>query len=383
MAKRRRLSSPNVSESDVLPTEHGTQLTSRSVLIEELKETADKLARDEATRGDLKILSRTLKELRYAFKVFTPYRRQRKVTVFGSARTPEDHPAYQQALEFGRRMANENWMVLTGAGGGIMEGAHVGAGKEMSMGVNIMLPFEQEANYVINDDEKLVHLKYFFTRKLLFVKEVHAVTLLPGGFGTQDEGFETLTLVQTGKRDMMPLVCLDEPDGTYWASWKQFIEDQLLAPGLISPEDMSLFRVTGNADEAADEIFRFYSAYNSMRYVRGKLVLRLHQEPDDTLVERLNDEFGEILESGRIKKTAVHRLEADDDHLAELPRLVFHFDRKSIGRLRQMIDLLNDELGEYEESSHRNHWLIPAIPMGKGARRKPGEGASTFRWNSL
>jgi hypothetical protein len=345
MSKKRPRALPNVSESDVMPTEHDARLTSRHSLIQEIKETADKLARDEATRGDLKILSRTLKELRYAFKVFTPFRRRRKVTVFGSARTAEGHPAYQQATEFGSRMAQENWMVLTGAGGGIMEGAHVGAGKEMSMGVNIMLPFEQEANYVINNDDKLVHLKYFFTRKLLFVKEVHAVTLLPGGFGTQDEGFETLTLVQTGKRDMMPVVCLDQPGGTYWTAWRQLICDQLLSTGLIAEDDLSLFKVTDDVDEAVREIMQFYSAYNSMRYVRGKLVLRLHREPHETLIERLNDEFGGIVESGKIAKTKVHRLEADDDHLAELPRIFFQFDRKSIGRLRQMIDLLNLEVG--------------------------------------
>jgi len=343
--KKRKHVRPDVSESDVMPTEHATALTSRSSLIDEIKETADKLDRDQATRGDLKILSRTLRELRYAFKMFTPFRRRRKVTVFGSSRLKVENPAYQQAVEFGHRMASEDWMVLTGAGGGIMEAAHVGAGKEMSMGVNIMLPFEQEANYIINNDEKLAHLKYFFTRKLLFVKEVHAVTLCAGGFGTQDEGFETLTLVQTGKRDMMPIVCLDEPGGDYWVAWKEFVEDQLLAKELIAPEDMSLFRLTDDADVAVDEIMQFYSVYNSMRYVRGKLVLRLHHEPDDRFVERLNDEFGDMLESGKIEKDSVHRLEADDEHLAALSRLSFRFDRKSIGRLRQMIDLINADLG--------------------------------------
>lgn len=346
MNRKRKHALPDVSESDVLPTEHESVLTQHAELIEEIKQTADKLARDGATRGDLKILSRALRELRYAFKVFTPFRRQRKVTVFGSARTPGQHPAYHQSLLFGRRMAEEGWMVLTGAGGGIMEGAHVGAGKEMAMGVNIMLPFEQEANYVISDDEKLVHLKYFFTRKLLFVKEVHAVALFPGGFGTQDECFETLTLVQTGKRDLMPIVCLDEPGGDYWARWIDFIQDQLLRKELICPEDCSLFKVTDDVDEAVDEIMGFYSVYNSMRYVRGKLVLRLHREPGDDFIERLNEEFGEIVESGRIEKTEVHKLEADDEHLQHLPRLSFFFDRKNVGRLRQMVDLINAELAE-------------------------------------
>lgn len=348
MSKKHRHAAPNVSESDVLPTEHGSVLTGHGTLIDEIKATADKLARDGATRGDLKILSRALKELRYAFKVFTPYRRQRKVTVFGSARTPPEHPAYQQSRQFGARMAEEGWMVLTGAGQGIMEGAHVGAGRDMSMGVNILLPFEGEPNYVISNDEKLVNLKYFFTRKLVFVKEVHAVALFPGGFGTQDEGFETLTLVQTGKRDLMPIVFVDEPGGNYWAAWLEYIKSQLLNNGLISPEDLSLFRITDDVEEAVEEILGFYSVYNSMRYVRGKLVLRLHHEPSDVLVERLNDEFSGILESGRIEKAKVHPFEADDEHLRDLPRLTLQFNRKHIGRLRQMVDLINEEAAPEE-----------------------------------
>jgi uncharacterized protein (TIGR00730 family) len=316
----------------------------RSTLINEIKETADKLAADGATRGDLKILSRVLRELRYAFKVFTPYRRQFKVTVFGSARTLRENPAYVQSVEFGRRMAQLGWMVVTGAGNGIMEGAHVGAGQDMAMGVNIMLPFEQESNAVISRDQKLVHLKYFFTRKLLFVKEVHAVALFPGGFGTQDEGFETLTLVQTGKRDPMPIVLVDEPGGTYWTAWYRFVTDELLQRGLISKEDLALFKVTDSVDEAVQEIVGFYSTYNSMRYIRDRLILRLNREPSDELVERLNVDFADIVEEGRIAKTAVHRLESDDEHLKELPRLTLMFNRRDFGRLRQMIDVLNREV---------------------------------------
>jgi hypothetical protein len=198
MARKLKRALPDVSEAHPLPTEHAPDATGIARLIDEIKETADKFARDNASRGDLKLVSRALKELRYAFKVFTPFRRQRKVTVFGSARLQPDHPIYEQAVEFGRLMAKAGWFVVTGAGGGIMEAAHVGAGRDMSMGLNIMLPFEQSANYVINDDAKLVNLKYFFTRKLLFVKEVHAVAMFPGGFGTLDELFETLTLIQTG-----------------------------------------------------------------------------------------------------------------------------------------------------------------------------------------
>jgi uncharacterized protein (TIGR00730 family) len=315
----------------------------RSTLVDEIKQTADKLAADGATRGDLKILSRVLRELRYAFKIFTPYRRRFKVTVFGSARTARDDGVYKQSVEFGRQMAQAGWMVVTGAGSGIMEGAHVGAGQEMAMGVNIMLPFEQESNAVISHDQKLVHLKYFFTRKLLFVKEVHAVALFPGGFGTQDEGFETLTLVQTGKRDPMPIVLVDEPGGTYWKAWYRFVMDELMTRRLISEEDLALFKITDRAEEAVQEIIGFYTVYNSMRYIRDRLVIRLNREPSDALVERLNRDFSDILEEGRIAKTAMHRLESDDEHLKDLPRITMMFNRRNFGRLRQMIDVLNRE----------------------------------------
>jgi uncharacterized protein (TIGR00730 family) len=267
------------------------------------------------------------------------------VTVFGSARTKPEDAEWDQARQFGRRMAEEGWMVVTGAGGGIMEAAHEGSGREMAMGLNILLPFEQEANPIINGDEKLVNLKYFFTRKLLFVKEVHAVVSCPGGFGTQDEAFETLTLVQTGKRDLMPMVFLDKPGGTYWSGWLNYIKTELLDKGMISPGDMSLFKVTDDVEEAVDEVLDFYSVYNSMRFVKDKLVLRLHRDPPDQLIERLNDEFPDVVESGRIEKTTAHKMEADDEHLTELPRIAFRFNRRAVGRLRQLVDMLNIELG--------------------------------------
>lgn len=312
-------------------------------LIAEIKLNADKLARDNAALGDVKILARALKELRYAFKVFTPYRQHRKVTVFGSARLKPDHPSYQQSVEFGRRMAALGWMVLTGAGGGIMEGAHVGAGRDMAMGVNIMLPFEQAANPIIAKDHKLINLKYFFTRKLLFVKEVSAIALFPGGFGTQDECFETLTLVQTGKHELMPIVCIDEPNNDYWQKWRRYLVEELLSAELISPEDLSLFKVTNSVDEAIHEILHFFRAFHSMRFVRGQLMLRLRLPVSDQLLQRLNDEFGDLLESGRIERATAHRLESDEPDALELPRLLLHFDRKKVGRLRQMVDLINNE----------------------------------------
>jgi len=219
-----------------------------------------------------------------------------------------------------------------------------GCGREMAMGLNIILPFEQEANPVIAGDPKLVNMKYFFTRKLMFVKEVHALVTCPGGFGTMDEAFEALTLVQTGKRDLMPIVLLDEPGGTYWSAFLKYVRDELLDNGLISPGDLSLFKVTDNVEEAVEEVLGFYSVYNSMRFVRELLILRLHVEPSDEFVARLNEEFHDICESGKIEKATPHRLEVDDAHLAELPRLNLVFNRKSVGRLRQMVDLINCEL---------------------------------------
>lgn len=318
----------------------------RLALLAEMRGTIDRLERDVAARGDLKLLSRALRELRYAFQVFRPYRLTRKVSVFGSARTPSDHPDYLLAVEFGRRMASAGWLVVTGAGGGIMEGAHVGAGQSMSMGVNILLPFEQEANYVITGDQKLVTFRYFFTRKLMFVKEVQAVVLFPGGFGTQDELFEILTLLQTGKRDLLPIVLVDSPDGGYWSAWLDYVRTQLLARKLISPEDLSLFRLTTHLDEAVGEIVRFYSVYDSMRYIRDRLVLRLRAAPDEQLLERLNREFANIVVRGKIERVEAHPHEYEDAHVRHLYRIAFHFNRRDAGRLRQMIDILNDELSD-------------------------------------
>src|SRR5437899_7483063 len=312
-------------------------------LVQQLKETADKLIRDHASRGDVKLLSTALKELRYAFKVFAPYRTRRKVTVFGSARLPQEHPACVQAREFGRRCAEAGYMVITGAAHGIMEAGHVGAGHANSIGVNILLPFEQDANAVIAGDPKLMHLKYFFTRKLLFVKESDAIALFPGGFGTLDEGFEVLTLIQTGKSHLFPIVMIDEPGGDYWKQWKHYIEKVLLARGLISPSDLALFKVTDSVDDAVAEIVNFYRVYHSMRYVDGYLVLRLQHALPEPLLEKIRAEFADIVEAGTFEPTAALPAEANDTHLATLPRLCFRFDRKNLGRLRILVDTINRE----------------------------------------
>jgi uncharacterized protein (TIGR00730 family) len=312
-------------------------------LVQQLKETADKLIRDHASRGDVKLLSTALKELRYAFKIFAPYRHRRKVTVFGSARLPLDHPACQQAIEFGRRVAEAGFMVMTGAASGIMEAGHVGAGRENSIGVNILLPFEQEANPIIAGDTKLMHLKYFFTRKLLFVKESDAIALFPGGFGTQDEGFEVLTLAQTGKSHLFPIVMVDEPGGDYWQQWLAYVRNVLVGRKLISPEDLALFKITDSVEEAVNEVLGFYRVYHSMRYVTGDLVLRLQRPLTEATLERIRVEFADIVRSGTFEQTSALPAEANDPHLASLPRLRFRFDRHSLGRLRMLINVINQE----------------------------------------
>ena len=315
-------------------------------LIQTIKESADKLASDHTSRGDLKILSRTLLELRYAFKVFSPYRHTRKVTVFGSARTPPGQPAYQQAMAFGQAMAAHHWLVVTGAASGIMEAGHAGAGREHSMGLNILLPFEQSANPIIAGDRKLVYMKYFFTRKLMFVKESDAFCLMPGGFGTLDEGLEVLTLLQTGKHDMMPVVLLDQPGGDFWTGFDQFVRRQLLDRGTISPEDLSLYRLTDRLDDAVEEILGFYRVYHSMRYVRTNLVFRLQQPLSEKLLDEINDRFRDILIEGRFAGGEPLPEERDESDLAALPRLIFHFNRRSFGRLRQLIDCINTGIGD-------------------------------------
>lgn len=324
-----------------VPHEDGRPPVSIEQLVQQLKETADKLIRDRANRGDVKLLSTALKELRYAFKVFAPYRNRRKVTIFGSARVLPSDPAYQAAVDFAHRIAEAGYMVITGAASGIMEAGHVGAGRQNSIGVNILLPFEQDANAVIAGDAKLMHLKYFFTRKLLFVKESDAVALFPGGFGTQDEGFEVLTLVQTGKSHLFPIVMVDAPGGDYWRRWDDYVRDVLLARGMISPPDLALYKITDSPAEAVAEVLGFYRVYHSMRYVNGQLVLRLQRPLDEASLAEIRREFADILEGGTFEQSGALPAEANDPELAALPRLRFRFDRRSLGRLRMLIDLIN------------------------------------------
>ncbi|MCH7702234.1 MAG: TIGR00730 family Rossman fold protein [Planctomycetes bacterium] len=300
-----------------------------------------RLAKDGCGRGELKILNRTLKELRYAFKVFDRWRDIYKVSIFGSSRTAEDHPQYRQAVKFAQLIEKLGWMVITGAGDGIMRAGNDGATRDASFGVAISLPFEQSTNTIIADDEKLINFKYFFTRKLIFVKEAHAIVLFPGGFGTQDEGFEALTLIQTGKANPMPVVMVDEPGGTYWQHWCDYTKSELLGAGMISPEDMNLFYVTDSIEAAVREVVHFYHRYHSSRFVRDELVLRLKRPLNEAAVEHLNDEFADILVDGRIVQRP-DALPAEQGEYPGLPRLVLHYDRRSPGRLRLLINAVND-----------------------------------------
>ncbi len=311
--------------------------------VQQIKETADKLVKDGASRGDAKLLASALKELRHCFRVFAAHRGTRKATVFGSARTKPDHPAFLAAVEFGKRMAESGWMVITGAASGIMEAGHVGAGRGMSFGINIMLPFEQGANTVIAGDPKLMNMRYFFTRKLAFIKESDAVVLFPGGFGTHDELFETLTLIQTGKTHVFPIVLVDEPGGTYWTRWQEFVKEDLLDRGYISPADLSLYTITDSVDAAAAEVRNFYRVYHSMRYVRGELVLRLNEAVSGAKLEVIRNEFADIVSTGTFETGSALPAEGNEPALLHLPRLRFRFDRHSHGRLRQLIDTINGE----------------------------------------
>ena len=317
-------------------------------LAREIVTTALKLAREQVSRLDRKIVNTALKEMRHAFRVFAPYKGIRKVTIFGSARTTKGDPAYIATRDFSRAMAERGWMVITGAGPGIMEAGHEGAGDKLSFGVNIRLPFEAKPNPVIANDSKLINFKYFFTRKLTFMKEADAFALVPGGFGTLDEAFELLTLVQTGKADLQPIVLLEPPGSDYWARFDDFIRGELLERGFVSADDLSLYRLVGTTEEAVKEIDTFYRVFHSQRMVGDRLILRLNLMPDDATLKELSAEFSDIL-SKPIETTAASKAEVRDKDVPDLPRIQLDFDRQHVGRLRLLIDRLN-ELGPEPDS---------------------------------
>jgi uncharacterized protein (TIGR00730 family) len=288
-------------------------------------------------------MNSTLKEMRFTAKIFGPYEKVRKVTVFGSARTKPSETVYSMAQELGKSLARSGYMVITGAGRGIMQAVNEGAGPEHSFGVNIRLPFEQKPNPVLVGNPRLITYKYFFNRKVAFLKEAHAIALFPGGFGTLDEAMETLTLVQTGKRDLLPLILVDEPGGEYWVKWLRFFEDELLAQGYIAPSDFNLFERVDSVGAVIDSIDSFYRRYHSLRYVKKKLVIRMTSAIPPQELRELNRLFRDILTPrGAIVSSGPLPEEADEPELADLPRLVLDFRRKDFGRLRSLINMIND-----------------------------------------
>lgn len=311
-------------------------------LIQELIVTALKLGRDNTTVADLKLFNRSLKELRAASKVFAPYTHIRKVVVFGSARTAPTEAEFIAAEDFARRMREHEYMIITGGGDGIMGAAQRGAGREHSFGLNIRLPFEQRANETIHGDKKLVNFNYFFTRKVNFVKETHAVALFPGGFGTLDEGFEMLTLMQTGKTRIIPVVLVDRPGGGYWQTLFDFLGNYLLKLGLISADDFNFFCIAKDNGDAIDAILRFYKNYQSYRWVGPKMVIRIQNCLSETAIAKLNDDFQDILMDGCIEQGSALPEEMNEPELRSLPRLILTPHRRNFGRLRKLIDEIND-----------------------------------------
>ncbi len=310
-------------------------------LVFELVVSALRLARDRADRGDLKIANAALKEMRHSFHVFAPYRSARTVAIFGSARTRPEDPLYLLARDVAAEIAAHDWMVITGAGPGIMEAGIEGAGPERSFGVSIKLPFEATTSQFYDGDPKLMNFRYFFTRKLEFIKESDAFVLLPGGFGTLDEAFELLTLLQTGKAQPAPVVLLDTPGGSYWRDWLRFVEAELLGSGYVSPHDLRLVCVTDDRHEAVREVMGFYRNYHSLRFVEGELVLRMQRLPSPTRLDELSREFADIIVRGTLTPIdATPPEQRDDDHV-DLDRIRFRFDRRNWARLRMLIDALN------------------------------------------
>ena len=349
----KRADAPDISAAlvSLISSVGGAPGSFNARLVRDLMVTALKLIPDGRDTGELKLITAAIKELRYAYRVFGQYRDPHKVTIFGSARTPQSHPDYAAAVEFSRVMGEAGWMVITGAGGGIMEAGHVGPGRTRSFGVAIRLPFETTANEVILGDEKLIYFRYFFTRKLMFLSQAEAVALFPGGFGTMDEAYEVLTLVQTGKASMIPIVLCegapapDAPEAAgYWESWDHWVRTALLTRKLISPEDLNLYYIAKDPTDAANHITQFYRNYHSSRYVEDNYVIRLNRPLKEADVARLADEFSILIKPvaglpGRMVMRGPYP--AEQDHL-DLPRLSFPHTRRGFGLIRKMIDRINE-----------------------------------------
>lgn len=311
-------------------------------LVEEMMATILRIYKEGLGRGDMKIINTSIRELRHSLHIFEPYRASRKVAIFGSARTPRTDPNYQIAQKFAKAITQKGWMVITGAASGIMEAGNVGAGRKGSFGMNIRLPYEQEANPVMLKDSKLMTFKYFFTRKLMFLRESHATVLCPGGFGTHDEGFETLTLVQTGKTDPRPIVCLDAPGSVYWEDFRDFIEKHLSKTSMIHRDDMKLMHFTQDPDDAVKYILNFYRMYHSMRYIRDLLVLRVEKPLTPRQLDQLNQKFKHIVRKGKITQSLKpFEEEKNVPYTFHLTRLAFYFKKDCYTDLNQMIHVIN------------------------------------------
>ena len=297
-----------------------------------------------AERLDWKILAGSLQDMQKAIAMFYPHRYQRKVSIFGSARTAPDAPEYQSTFDFAEKITKQGFMVITGAGGGIMAAGNEGAG-DHSFGLNINLPFEQTSNVFVTEASRLVSFRYFFTRKLYFIKESDVIALFPGGFGTQDEFFECLTLCQTGRTTPRPIVLIDKKGGDYWQNWDHFVQHNLMARGLIVEEDRSLYKITDDVNEACEFIRSFYSVYHSCRWVDDLLVIRLNMAIDDAHMARLNDNFGDVVTKGKIEPSQALPIEINEPHIAELPRLIMHFNSREMGRMYELIAAINDTCG--------------------------------------
>lgn len=346
--------SPDSLRSDVVDLLDRLPSLKHRELIQLALSTIVQMADADLERLDWKICNAALRDMEQGFQAFHPYRHVRKISIFGSARVQPESEDYALAVEFARRITQQGFMVITGGGGGIMQAGNEGAGSENSFGLNIQLPFEQGANPFIANDPKLLYFKYFFTRKLFFMRESDALALFPGGFGTQDEAFECLTLCQTGKAPPVPLVLIDKPGGNYWHDWQHYIQQQLLARGLVSPEDPHIYTITEDLDAACAAIADFYRVFHSCRYVGNRLVIRLNNELSDDAVANLNEQFSDILVKGRIEKSAPLPQEAQDIHVG-VSRLLLHFNQRDLGRLYQFINAIN-QLGRVEKPLTHPEW---------------------------
>ncbi len=312
-------------------------------LLHEILTTAVKLGKESKDKGDLKLANNALKELRYSFKIFAPYRGFKKVIIFGSARSKKTSAEYRMAEEFARKLTAKNYMIITGGGPGVMEAGNKGAEAGKEFALNIRLPFEQKPNPYIYEKDKIINFKYFFTRKLMFVKETDATALFPGGFGTHDEGFEMLTLIQTGKSRPRPIVLMEPKGSTYWNAWKRYVTDHLLKNGFIGKEDLKLFRIAKTVDEAIKYIEDFYRIYHSIRYVSGLTVIRLNKEISDKTLRLINRKFKDILTSGEIRPAPATAKEVQEGECINLPRIVMDFNMRDYGRLCEMISVINKD----------------------------------------